>query len=167
MKTEEIIKGITSRDSHEVWKSACQIIEVGQNHKKIEPFIEFLPLIIKKTKNLNLGGMFASNQRFVDFAIKTIEFHKNEKECYCGLYIEKYILTNDIIKRELQYECFNPRKEVEKGNINIMESIRIENKWIDYYIVECEKCKTKYKVEEREGHYMFWDWNKISTKASL
>ena len=161
MTTEEIINDLISRNEHKVWKSACKIIDYGINHTKVEPFIEFLPLIIKETKNLNLGGMFASNQRFVDFAIKTIEFHLEQKYCYCELYIEKYFLTNDVIKRELQYECFNPKNEIEKGNINILETIKIQNKWVDYYLVECKKCLKKYKVEEREGHYMFWDWKKI------
>lgn len=161
MTTEEIYEYIISRDQDKVWKSACEIIDSGQNHRKIKPLVEFLPLIVERTKNLNLGGMFASNQRFVDFAIKTINFHKNEKVCYCGLYVEKYFLTNDIVKRELQYECFNPNKELEKGNIDIIDIIRIENKWIDYYKVECKKCKKRYKVEERDGHYMFWNWSLV------
>ncbi|MEG1265906.1 MAG: hypothetical protein RSE19_05455, partial [Myroides sp.] len=90
MTTEEIIKNITSKDETKVWKSACEIINLGWDHHKIVPLIKFLPLIKEKTVNLNLGGMFASNQRFVDFAIKTIEFHIEHKYCYCELYVEKY-----------------------------------------------------------------------------
>lgn len=161
MTTDEIIKTITSKDEHQVWKSACEVITIGQNHQKIEALIKHLPIIKENTKNLNLGGMFASNQRFVDFAIKTIEFHKIERNCYCGLFVEKYFLTNDAVKRELQYECFNPNNEVEKGNITIVETIQIDNKWVDYYLVKCNICKQLYKVEEREGHYMFWNWSKM------
>ena len=61
-----------------------------------------------------MGGMFAPNQRFIDFAVKTIEFHKEDKECSCALFAEKYKLANDVVDRELQYDCFNPNKEVEK-----------------------------------------------------
>ncbi len=158
MKQEEVIDYFTSRDEHKIRVSACEIIYSGQNHEKIKHLIEFLPLIFEKTKDLNLGGGFATNQRFVDFAIKTIEYHKIEKECYCGLYVEKYFSSNDVVKRELQYECFDPRNEQEKGNIEINKTIRMEYGWIDYYEVKCKKCNKKYKVEERDGHYTFWNW---------
>jgi hypothetical protein len=158
MTKEEVIDYFTSRDEHKIRVSSCEIIHNGQNHEKIKHFIEFLPLILEKTKDLNLGGGFAPNQRFVDFAIKTIEYHKIEKECYCGLYVEKYFITNDVVKRELQYECFDPRNEHERGNIEINKTIRMEYGWIDYYEVKCKKCNKKYKVKERDGHYTFWNW---------
>ncbi len=161
MTTEGIIENITSRDTTEVCKSACEIINLGQDHNKIISLVKFLPLIREKTLNLYLGGMFASNQRFVDFAIKTIEFHVEQKYCYCELYVEKYFLTDDVMRRKLQYECFNPKNEVEKGNIKILETIKIEDNWIDYYIVECKRCLKKYRVEERGGHYVFWNWKKM------
>ncbi len=160
MTTEEIISKITSRNTYKVWESSCKIIEFGQNSEKIIELIPFLSLIKEKTMNLDMGGMFASNQRFIDFAVKTIEFHKLNNQCNCQLYIEKFKMTNDIVDRQLTHDGFNPRKESERGNIKILDTIYIENKWIDFYIVECEKSKTKYKVEERDGHYMFWNWEK-------
>lgn len=161
MTTEKIIEYITSRDNHKIWESACKIIELGQNHKKISPLVKFLPEIKEITVGLNMGGMFAPNQRFVDFAIKTIEFHKETKECYCGLFVEKYKLTNDVIDRELLYDGFNPNNEAKKGNVKILDTIRIENKWVDFYLVKCLKCQKQYKVEEREGHYMWWKWIRL------
>ena len=158
MITEKIVEYITSQDRQKVWESACAIIDSGQDHRKIEPLIKYLSLISETTINLNMGGGFAPNQRFIDFAIKTIEFHKNREGCSCKLFVEKYKLTNDIMNREIQYEGFNPKKEVEKGNVKILDTIHIEEKWVDYYLVECTKCLTKFKVEEREGHYMFWNW---------
>jgi hypothetical protein len=160
MTSEEIIEFITSKDTHKVWKSACAIIDIGQNYEKIKPLIKYLPLIKEKTTDLKMGGGFAPNQRFIDFAIKTLEFHKDRNECPCKLYTEKYKLTNDVVDRKIQYEGFNPNNEVEKGNIKILETTRIEGKWIDFYFVECMKCKADFKVEEREGHYKFWNWKK-------
>ncbi len=160
MTTQEIIQKISSRNTQNIREAACEIIALGQNREKIAPLIEHLNIIKSNTRNLDLGGMFAPNQRFVDFAIKTIEFHKNTNDCSCLLYIEKYILTNDIVNRKLQYDCFNPNNEDKKGNIKILEINRIDNKWIDYYLVECQKCLRKYEVEEREGHYVFWNWRK-------
>ncbi len=162
MNIEEILRDIISRDTHKVWIASCEIIDNGHNYKKVKPLISYLPLIKEKTVGLNMGGGFAPNQRFIDFAIKIIEFYRDKKECPCSLYTEKYRMTNDIVDRELQYECFNPNKEVEKGNVKIIETKLIDkSKYVDYYYVECVKCKTRFNVQEREGHYMFWHWNKI------
>ena len=166
MTTEEIIENITSRDTHKVWKSACEIINNSQSSEILKPLISYLPLIKKKTIDLKMGGAFASNQRFIDFAITTLEFHKDRKECSCSLYTEKFKITNDIVDRKVRYEMFNPHNEVEKGNISILGIERIEEKWIDYYKVQCLKCTTKYKVEEREGHYKFWYWEKLIKKPA-
>jgi len=48
MTTEEIIENITSRDTNKVGKSACEIIDIGQDHDKIVPLLKFLPLIKEK-----------------------------------------------------------------------------------------------------------------------
>ena len=125
------------------------------------PLVEYLPQIKEKTIGLNMGGAFAPNQRYIDFAIKTIEFHKENKECSCALFVEKYKLTNDVVSREIQYECFNPQKEVEKENVEIVEKIVIPEKWITDYVVKCLKCGQKFKVEEREYHYTWWNWIRI------
>ncbi len=159
MTVEEILSDIISQDTHKVWAASCEIIDSGHNYEKIKSLIRYLPLIKQRTFGLNIGGALAPNQRFIDFAIKIIEFYKDRKECPCSLYIEKYRITNDIIDRELQYESFNPKKEVEKSNIRIIDN-GIDNSKYVYYSVECVKCKTRFNVEERDGHYMFWNWNK-------
>ena len=161
MTTEEIIEKITSRDAHKVWESACEIIKSGQDYYTIAPLIDYLPIIKSGTVDLDMGGLLAPNQRFIDFAIATIEFHESTKKCSCALYTKKFRVTNDAFKREIQYEGFNPIKEAENGNIKILDTIYINDGWIDYYLAECKKCKMHYKVEEREGHFMFWKWMKI------
>ena len=143
MNTKEIIEEITSRDTHKVWSASCRIISESQNREEINPLIPYLSEIKKKTKGLNMGGVFAANQRFVDFAIKVIEFHRDSGACPCALYLEHGV---------------DPNKEVVKGNVKINETVRIDGKWVDYYTVSCEKCLEEYKVIEREGHYMWWEW---------
>ncbi len=167
MTIEEILQDIISRDTHKVWGASCEIISNAHNYEKIKPLVNHLPLIKEKTINLNMGGAFAPNQRFIDFAIKIIEFYKEQKECPCSLYTEKYKLTNDVVDRELQHESFNPKKEEEKGNVRIINTVLINEKWIDYYLVECLKCQTQFKVKEREGHYMFWYWSKDDKKTEM
>ncbi len=146
MKTTEIIEHITSRDTHKVWLSACKIISLGQNQEKILPLIEHLPQIIKQTKGLKMGGIFAPNQRFIDFAIRTIEFHRDNKSCSCTLFTEHGV---------------DPHKEVEKGNIEVTETVYEQEPWVDYYLANCRKCSQKFKIIERESHYMWWAWEKI------
>jgi len=160
MTTQEIIENISSRDIHKVWESACEIIKFGQDHLVIAPLIEYLPLIKNSTLNLDMGGAFAPNRRFVDFAIVTIEFHQSGKKCSCALFTKKFKLTKDPFNRKIAYESFNPNKEFEKGNVKILDTVNMNN-YVDYYLVECNKCATHYKVEEREGHYTFWQWIKI------
>ena len=74
MTTTELINKIISNDTHNVWESSCRVIELSQNQKEIEQLFEFLPLIKEKTFGLNLGGMFAPNQRFVDLLLKSLNF---------------------------------------------------------------------------------------------
>jgi len=161
MTAEEIIESITSRDTHKVWESACEIINCGQDRTLVAPLIKYLPEIKSSTAGLDMGGAFAPNQRFIDFAITTIEFHKDNEGCPCALFTKKYKFTNDVVKKEIQYEGFNPDKEAKKGNIKIVDTTYIDNNWVNYYMVECAKCATRYKVEEREGHFMFWRWIRI------
>ena len=146
MTTAEIIENITSRDTHKVWLVVCEIIRLGQNREQILPLIEYLPEIIEKTKGLEMGGIFAPNQRFVDFAIRTIEFHRDSQNCPCTLFAEHGV---------------DPHKEVEKGNIEITETVYEQEPWVDYYLANCRKCLQKFKIIERESHYMWWAWGKV------
>lgn len=146
MDNKEIIEAITSRDTTKVWCASCAIISLSQDEVRIRQLILYLPEIKKKTEGLAMGGMFASNQRLIDFAIKTIEFYRDSLACSCILYTG--------------LETFDPIKELEKGNILIMDTVRIESRWIDFYVVACQKCKQTYKVIERDYHYTWWGWMK-------
>lgn len=149
MNTEEIVNKITSRDPTKVWESSCEIISIAQSRDKILPLIKFLPLIVEKTKGLTMGGGFAPNQRFVDYAIRILEFHRSNKGCTCELYTDTY-------------ECNDPNEEIEKGNIELESITRIEDKWVDFYITKCTKCGQRFKTIERDGHYTWWEWTKLN-----
>ena len=148
MTTDELVNSITSREISQVRNSACEIINSSQNTEIIFPLINHLNEIIEKTKNLDLGGAFAPNIRFAEYAIRIIEFHKNNTNCSCELYLDKY-------------ECNDPKKETEKGNIKIENTVKIDNNWIDYYLSKCSKCGQEFKIFEREYHYTWWEWHKI------
>lgn len=150
MSTEEILSDITSRDTAKVWKSSCEIISIGQHRDQIFPLIAHLPEIKEQTKGLEMGGGFALNQRFIDYAIRILEFHQNHTACTCTLYTDSY-------------ECNDPNKEVAKGNLTIQDT-KLENNWIDYYISTCNRCGQRFKTIEREGHYTWWQWIKLEVK---
>ena len=142
----KIIQEIISRDTHKVWSSSCHVISTGQDRNSILPLIEYLPVIREKTKNLEMGGAFAPNQRFIDFAIRTIEFHRDCETCPCCLYLEHGV---------------DPNNEVSRGNVSIANITRIDGKWIDFYDISCTRCNQKYKVIERDSHFKWWKWSKI------
>lgn len=144
MDLDQVLKEITSRDTHKVWRSSCEIIKYSQNENVISPLIKHLPFIKKKIANLDMGGALLPNQRFVDFAIKIIEFYRDSKgQCSCCLY--------------LQYGV-NPQKEEKNNFISINETMKIEGGWVDYYLASCSKCNKGFKIIEREGHFTWWKW---------
>lgn len=148
MDIQNLIADISSRDTQKVWSAACEIIVMGQDPSKIKPLIPFLSLIKEKTKGLDMGGAFAPNQRFIDFAIKTIEFHRDSQECPCQLY---------------EAHGLDPNKELEKGYIQINSIHKIEDIWVDFYLATCTRCQQPFKILEREGHYMWWEWMKVKS----
>lgn len=151
MTTEEILQNLLSKDTHRVWLAAGEIISMGQNRERIVPLIPHLREIKKGTAGLSMGGAIVSNQRLVDFALKTIKFHRDSSQCSCHLYPES---GGDCI--------FNPMKEEKLGNIKIIETIKLEkSEWIDYYLVECLRCGQRFKVIEREWHFMWWQWTML------
>jgi hypothetical protein len=148
MTTKEIINKISSEDRFQIWESSCQIIAIGQDREAIKPLLGLTNEIDDLTKGIELGGAFASNKRFVKAAIKTLEFHRDSEKCTCNLY--------GI------HECMNPNNEVKKGFLEINNIVRIDGKWIDYYEASCTRCQQKFQIEEREGHYVAWEWRRIN-----
>lgn len=144
----EIIEKITSKDSTKVWSASCEIIKQVQDKRIITPQIPHLPHIIQSTKGLEMGGLLASNQRFVDYAIKTIEFHRDSKECTCNLYLGPESVMPD------------PNREQVSGYVKIIDTKLSEDQRIDFYKVECKRCRKLYKVIEREYHFVWWGWTK-------
>lgn len=141
-RTKQLIADMTSRDEQKVKSASCEIIQCVQNRGIIVPLIEYLP----KIKNVKLtGGFIAPNQRFVNFAIRIIEFYRDSNNCPCELYKE--------------YDRFDPEIEAGKGNIKI-KNILSDNCYPEY-LTECLKCGANFKISHREYHYTWWEWENI------
>jgi len=60
----------------------------------------------------------------------------------------------EIIKFQLDGGNF---KSIDiKAEVTFKDSNRVE-----YYEVECKKCNLKYKVYEREYHFLWWEWQRM------
>lgn len=148
MTSREIINKISSKDSHQIWESSCEIIALGQDRKAVQPLLGLIDKIDELTKGIELGGAFAPNSRFLSGAIKTLEFHRDSDSCTCALYG--------------LHDSMNPKKEVEKGFLQINNIVKIEDIWGVNYEASCMRCSQKFKIEEREGHSMWWKWERIT-----
>ncbi len=92
-----------------------------------------------------MGGAFAPNQRFIDFAIRTIEFHRDSTVCPCCLYLEHGV---------------DPQKEAKRKRIQIKNTVTMEGGWVDYYMADCTRCGDLYNIIEREYHFTWWQWKR-------
>ena len=154
MDIEKVIQDLTSKESQPIRESGLIVIQNSQNEKQIESLIPFLFKIKQATNGLQLGGAFASNNRFYKFPIEIIEFYKNKKsiwrgniECSCSLYLSK------------SYENFNPKKEIENESIKL--NAKLNGNYTQDYSLQCLKCKQEYYVSERHYHYVWWHWEKL------
>ena len=143
--TTSVLSDIMSREPYKVWLAACRIISWGQDPEKIGRLIEYLPQIRAGTEDLDMGGLYQPNQRFINFALRTIEFHHCTTSCPCNLFLE---------------HSFDPVELNEKGHIKILE--REKGDWEMNYISLCRKCAQVYRTKQIEsGHFSQFTWVKM------
>jgi hypothetical protein len=137
-----IVDDMISKDVQRIRDASCKIIYAGQNRDALKPLLPFIELMRAAT-NLNRGGLSVLNQRFPEYAIKTLEFHRDSNECTCNLYAGGY-------------DSFDPDEELKANNIEIVS--RSDDKYS--LIARCKKCNELYDVDMRWGHYIFHDWKR-------
>lgn len=141
--TKEIVADMLSGDIHKIWKASCEICSLSQNHNKVMELAPFKTTMLAATRDIDLGGMIARNNRFLKRAFEIISFHENSTNCSCQLVDDES----------------DPHQMEEDGYVNIIETQYYENSsYPDYYMVQCNNCKKIYKVEEREYHMTWWRW---------
>ena len=65
MNIKRIALDMTSKDVDRIRKSGVEIIKNSQNETQIEKLFPYRDDIYESTKNLDLGGAFATNNRFL------------------------------------------------------------------------------------------------------
>lgn len=151
MNPLDLLNELKSGDAPRILEAAKVIIRNRYDRNFVAPLFEH-PAQIKGTcSEIDFGGKLASNKRFLDCALKVIEFHRDEVGCAC------------ILNREL--EAFDPSEEEKKGRVIILDTIYANGPYVDFYTVECTNCRNKYKVEENDYHYRYWDWQLQNDQA--
>jgi hypothetical protein len=138
-----LLEDLVSRDPNRVWSGSCAVIKL-RDPELLDLLAGELPRIRAATENLPLGGMVFSNSEHLRFAVRKLEYCQQRAGCLCRLYPE--------------YLFFNPEVEAAAGNISIEGITYVENRWVDAYSCVCTLCGIRYRVEERESHYMWWRW---------
>jgi hypothetical protein len=146
METAQIVKDLTSREVDGVRRSGWYVISHSQKEEVIQPLVPYLSEIFSKTRGLSLGGGFAPNNRFAEYSVKIIAHYSKDESCSCTLFPE---IGLDL----------NP--EADFNNVEIIETVKIENQWVDFHHVRCRKCGQTYQVFERDGHWLFYEWKKF------
>ena len=140
---DEILNGLTSRDSHKIWSASCEIASLRDRErlKNIANHIDEIQLL---TEGVDLGGMIRSNSSHLNFAINKLKFVLAGDACLCHLYPKR--------------DFYDPDKEQESGNVQIDHKEALEGGWYEYCLVSCLECGNKFKVEEKDYHFSYWVW---------
>ncbi len=140
----QLLEDITSGDPHRIW-SASGAIRRLRDKETLLLLVQHLDEIKEKTRGIELGGMLRPNSSHLNFALRKLEFVRDEQGCLCLLYTED--------------DLFDPAQEEANGNIRILnESTETYTGMCD---CQCSLCDTNYHVEEHMYHYAWWAWKKV------
>jgi hypothetical protein len=142
-----LLEDLTSGDAHRIWSSACAIRRL-RDPEELALLVDNLESIKASTQGVALGGALRANASHLSFAIRKLEHVRSTRDCLCLLY------TMD--------DLYNPAKEAADAFVRILRTVHLAGGWVDYYECECAVCGAKYRVEEREYHYTWWAWRRVS-----
>ena len=142
-----MLADLTSRDPSRIHSAMWAVIAL-RDPQQLDALAAALPEIEAATEGLELGGMFYSNNDTLAFALRKLRFHRDREGCLCALYPELLL--------------FDPEKEAEAGNVRILETKLIEQKWIDTYRCVCCVCGAGFDVKYGEGHASWWEWRPVA-----
>ena len=139
-----LLEDITSGDPHRIWSASSSIRRL-RDKEVLSLLVQHLDEIKEKTRGIELGGMLRPNSSHLNFALRKLEFIRDQHQCLCRLYTED--------------DLFDPKQEETAGNIRILNETIVNHSSI--YTCQCLLCNTRYHVEERQYHYPWWLWQKI------
>lgn len=141
--TRAVLADITSRDPQRVIAAMWTIV-ASRDPAALDALAAALPEIERATKGLELGGIFYSNDETLAFALGKLRYHRDGAGCLCGLYPGHLL--------------YDPEKEAAAGNVRILETRHVDEKWLDSYGCQCTACGALFEVKYGEQHASWWEW---------
>jgi len=155
MDIDKVIQDMTSRDVDRIRTAGAEIIKNSQNEEQIKKLFPCRDDIYNSTRNLDLGGAFATNNRFYEFPLEIVDYHsllnskkENSGKCTCDLYLKSY-------------HDYDPNEEALNDSMTLFAKAIGDYTFV--YGMKCEKCKRRFHISERQYHYIWYKWD-ILTK---
>ena len=146
MDANTVLQGFLSADAARIRGAAFDVLYAKHDAAKLSPLLPYADNIVEATRTIELGGVLIPNRIHVNEAVAVLRFYAQENvACSCQLFLS-------------QYEWYSPEHEVELGAISILDTQKIQGKWVDYYHCQCTRCQQEFKVSEGEGHGLWWHW---------
>jgi hypothetical protein len=138
---DRVLVELTSRDVQRIW-SASHDVAKSHDQDVLTALAQNIAEIVVATDGIDLGGALRPNRATLDFVIRKLRHFAMSDSCLCTLYPH--------------YDLFNPADEAQAGHVAIISEETIP--YASVYTCRCGKCGATYTAEERDYHYMWWQW---------
>ena len=149
--TKELVEKMMSRDLFKMWEAGWEIHSLSQNPERVRELLPYKSQMEDAAKEIYIDksakyaiAEYNSTKNAVASAFKVLEDYENGIGCPC----------------QLLDENSNPKQLEADGYISILEVKDSGYAWPahEYFIAKCNRCGQKYRVEENEYHYTWWQW---------
>ena len=147
MNVSTLLEDLLSRDPTRIWAASSAVVRL-RDPQELDRLAQSVAEIRRETRGVALGGSLYPNAERLRFVLHKLEYHRGRSGCLCRLYPE--------------YLMYDPREEAAAGNVRIEDTIYLEGQRVDAYGCACTVCEARYRVEEREYHYIWWGWTALA-----
>jgi hypothetical protein len=144
MTADSLLADLTSRDAQRIWAASHAVAKVGDG-ALLRALSAEVGAIEAATDGVELGGALRPNRVALEFAIKKLRHVATSDDCLCTLYPT--------------YDLFDPAAQADAGHIAILAEETIP--YASIYSCRCATCGADYTAEERDYHYMWWEWTAV------
>jgi hypothetical protein len=139
---ETILADLLSGDSHRIWSASWAVMRL-YDRPALSMLAGQCDAIENATRDIELGGLLASNRDALEAALGKLRFAADGTACLCKYYG--------------RFDRFDPDTEAENQQIEIIEDNKSE--W--YAVCRCTHCARTYKVMRHEYHWPWWSWQAL------
>jgi hypothetical protein len=144
MSADKVLADLTSRDAQRI-RAASHDVARSWDLDLLRTLACEGWAIEAATRGIELGGALRSNRAVLDFALKKLRHMATSDACLCTLYPA--------------YDMFDPAAEEKAGRLAIISEKAIP--YASVFTCRCAGCGATYTAEERDYHYMWWQWSPL------